>query len=53
MNKEDILFLKKLVEEEHFKPVIDKSFPIEDIVKAYEYVETGMKTGNVILTVTN
>ena len=53
MNKEDILFLKKLVEDEYFKPVIDKSFPMEEIVKAYEYVETGMKTGNVLLTEMN
>jgi NADPH:quinone reductase-like Zn-dependent oxidoreductase len=48
-NKEDLLFFKKLVEEGHFKPVIDRTFEIKDVVAAYEYVETGMKTGNVVL----
>ncbi|MBU3660455.1 MAG: NAD(P)-dependent alcohol dehydrogenase [Flavobacteriales bacterium] len=50
-NKEDILFLKKLVEEGHFKPVIDRTYKMDDIVEAYEYIETGMKTGNVILRI--
>ncbi|MBL0341185.1 MAG: NAD(P)-dependent alcohol dehydrogenase [Bacteroidetes bacterium] len=48
--KEDILFLKELVVTGKFKPVIDRSYPIEQIVEAYRYVESGQKTGNVILT---
>jgi NADPH:quinone reductase-like Zn-dependent oxidoreductase len=50
-NKEDLLFFKKLVEEGHYKPVIDRTFAMQDVVKAYEYVETGMKTGNVVLRI--
>lgn len=50
-NKEDLLFFKKLVEEGHFKPVIDRTFEMKDVVAAYEYVETGMKTGNVVLKI--
>ena len=50
-NKEDLLFFKKLVEEGHFKPVIDSTYTMDDIVEAYEFVETGMKTGNVVLRI--
>jgi NADPH:quinone reductase-like Zn-dependent oxidoreductase len=50
-NKEDLLFFKKLVEEGHFKPVIDSTYAMDDIVEAYEFVETGMKTGNVVLKI--
>jgi len=50
-NKEDLLFFKKLVEEGHFKPVIDSTYAMDDIVEAYEFVETGMKTGNVVLRI--
>ena len=47
----DILFLKSLAESGTFKPVIDRSFPLSEIVAAYEYVESGQKVGNVILKV--
>jgi NADPH:quinone reductase-like Zn-dependent oxidoreductase len=40
-----------LAESGAFKPVIDRSFPLTDIVAAYEYVESGQKVGNVILQV--
>jgi NADPH:quinone reductase-like Zn-dependent oxidoreductase len=51
ISKEDINFLKELVEQQHFKPVIDRSYALEDIVAAYQYVETGQKIGNVIIDV--
>jgi NADPH:quinone reductase-like Zn-dependent oxidoreductase len=51
INKNDVLFLKELVETGKYKPVIDKYYPLEEIVDAYKYVETGQKTGNVIITI--
>ena len=49
--KEDVIFLKKLVEKGKFKPVIDRQYSLEQIVEAYNYVESRQKTGNVIITV--
>jgi NADPH:quinone reductase-like Zn-dependent oxidoreductase len=46
-----LLLVKKLIEEGKFKAVIDRTYPLEGIVDAYKYVETGQKTGNVIITV--
>ncbi|MBC8051901.1 MAG: NAD(P)-dependent alcohol dehydrogenase [Sphingobacteriaceae bacterium] len=50
INKKDVEFLKELVETGKYKPVIDRKYPLEDIVSAYRFVETGQKTGNVIIT---
>jgi len=51
ISKEDVNFFKELAETNAFKPVIDRRYTFDQIVEAYRYVETGMKTGNVILTI--
>jgi NADPH:quinone reductase-like Zn-dependent oxidoreductase len=48
---ENIVLFKKLIEAGKFKGVIDRCYPLEEIVEAYKYVETGQKTGNVVITV--
>ena len=49
--KEDLLLVKELVEEGKYRPVIDRSYALDDVVEAARYVETGQKTGNVLLLV--
>ncbi|MGW5889613.1 NAD(P)-dependent alcohol dehydrogenase [Priestia megaterium] len=47
---EDLLFLKKLMEEGRIKSVIDRCYSLEQIPEAHEYVETGHKIGSVVVT---
>ena len=51
ITKADVEFIKKLVEKGEFKPVIDRTYNLEQIAEAYIYVETGQKTGNVTLKI--
>ena len=51
--KKDVLFLKELIEAGKFRPVIDRCYPLEDVIEATRYVETQQKTGNVVLTVSS
>jgi len=51
IDKQDLLFLKQLVEKGEYKPVIDRKYRLEQIAEAYKYVETGQKTGNVLLKI--
>jgi NADPH:quinone reductase-like Zn-dependent oxidoreductase len=49
--KEVLLYVKGLIEDGEYRPVIDRAYPLEEVVEATRYVETGQKTGNVVLTV--
>jgi NADPH:quinone reductase-like Zn-dependent oxidoreductase len=51
INRQDVEFLGTLAKNGQFKPLIDRKYPLEQIVDAYNYVETGMKIGNVIITI--
>lgn len=51
IDKDEVIFFKGLVESGVFRPVIDRQYTMDQIVEAYKYVESGQKTGNVVLVI--
>jgi NADPH:quinone reductase-like Zn-dependent oxidoreductase len=50
-NQEMMSYLRRQLESGAFRPVIDRRYPLDEIVEAYRYVETGRKLGNVVVVV--
>jgi len=51
ITQDDVILFKELAEKGLFKPVIDRHYKLDEIMEAYKYVESGQKTGNVILKI--
>lgn len=50
-SKEQIVLFKKLAESGQLKAVIDRRYSLEQIVEAHQYVESGQKTGSVVVVI--
>lgn len=50
-NQKTVRYLRDRIEAAEFRPVIDRTYPLDDIVEAYRYVESGQKLGNVVISI--
>jgi NADPH:quinone reductase-like Zn-dependent oxidoreductase len=51
LDQATVRHFKELIESGQFKPLVDRRYPLDQIVAAYRYVETAQKLGNVVISV--